>query len=1059
MMSTQPRSVVWNDNHFNPLTFRNNQSLLILMKIFKNLLSAAAVSLALTASASPGTFSLGADAQREGPVAGVCKHRPDKVKAMAPSGEWKSIGTGVYTEGLFSVYNTSFDGASWSIDVEESVEQPGYYRFIPYTDQSPIANTLGFADETYMYVNATDPSQVYVEDFVPYGAFYFSQIVPENTWNSAEGNYWYGTLSDGVVSFPERAFVIWIDGNEEEGTEGAWYYTNPYGSFRIELPVSTSSTEIQPTDYAVLRSIYDVCGGSGWYYNLWNFSTNSFPGVTFDSEGYVTAIDLSGRGLRGSFPTEIKKLSRLRTLDLSANYLSGDINGDEATSGSMIYLRGEFNDWTAPDEYAFEASALGVYLISGVTISAGTEFKIGDADWMKINYGGGEVYLNTPVTLEYNGSNCVAAEDLVNVTMAFDPQSGVLIVTDNPSMWLNAPARRANVTTRYTPDFITMNGGKTTASYTTLTSDEGWTAVNSALFSGNSAGTNSSPKFAFIGSSDDDRAVVLNGKTSAPGKLTSPKLYEPLGMLSFDCAFPFTDTQAQLKISVVQGTQELYLLLDITGGQYEVQHFDLDFSDQYYNGSYTIAIENKCLSGSSSNKDRVAIFNLSYTTLSEETPVDPDPIDPDPVDPDEPTTSGLRIINISSNQLSGNIGQFAANFPELTSLYARYNRFSQISPTFSDKIIDLDLTYQELDSQVDIDFNGNIMDAVLSMPEFMLMPLMGGSTNMEMYFYANTGSTIGLSWYNGDLYYYLFSSNYYAPNGCSGRLSMQDYDRFQYLSGASTPASLTFIEGDANFDLRLDVADLQTTINYIMGFGYNYFNFYGADQFGDERINVQDVVRFVDLLLANNIPASVRRRIPMLDDGELAPAKVSISSEGYVVLESDRAVSAFDIMLDGVTNVEWTLPSDSFTLTARETGSGIHVVAYSLAGDDLGEGRVVLGRAGAGASIAHAALSTPSGESLPCAISGVITTGIGSANVTDVTVAAFNGAISISSDIALDGLSVSVCDLAGRVLAVYTPGNLAAGCELLIPTDVRGTVLVQLASADHSSTHKVFIKN
>lgn len=108
-------------------------------------------------------------------------------------------------------------------------------------------------------------------------------------------------------------------------------------------------------DVAALRMLYDACGGTGWG-KQWLFdaevmkSTN-YPGVTFNAEGRVTAIDVTAYGLTGTLPTEALSLPALTTLNLSRNQLKGGVPASMLTPCTALKtLNLSYNQLTAVDE-------------------------------------------------------------------------------------------------------------------------------------------------------------------------------------------------------------------------------------------------------------------------------------------------------------------------------------------------------------------------------------------------------------------------------------------------------------------------------------------------------------------------------------------------------------------------------------------------------------------------------------------------------------------------------------------------------------------------------------
>lgn len=151
----------------------------------------------------------------------------------------------------------------------------------------------------------------------------------------------------------------------------------------------------------------------------------------------------------------------------------------------------------------------------------------------------------------------------------------------------------------YSADFNTFNTNEN-SSYKDRTTTSGWSATNAAFF-------------ATHADLAVENAIVLNGKTSTLGSLTSPLLENGLKRLSFKYGFMFGDTNLKLTINIknAEGTviaTDTIERTDMAKGT--VYEYSKEFN---VTGSFTIEILNKGKSNSSSkNKDRVGIWNLTW---------------------------------------------------------------------------------------------------------------------------------------------------------------------------------------------------------------------------------------------------------------------------------------------------------------------------------------------------------------------------------------------------------------------------------------------------------------
>lgn len=164
----------------------------------------------------------------------------------------------------------------------------------------------------------------------------------------------------------------------------------------------------------------------------------------------------------------------------------------------------------------------------------------------------------------------------------------------------------------YKGDFDTFNNSTPNSKYGTYTNATGWTLENGMVLAGQEAGKpDTNPRFAFIGS-PTTLAPTLNGKTTTPGKLTSPELTGGCGKLTFKYGYAFTETKGSFIVNVIQNGA-VVKTQTVTVDPVEklvAKDFSLDVNIK---GNFKIEIVNGCLSQSSSNKDRVSIWNLTWT--------------------------------------------------------------------------------------------------------------------------------------------------------------------------------------------------------------------------------------------------------------------------------------------------------------------------------------------------------------------------------------------------------------------------------------------------------------
>lgn len=164
----------------------------------------------------------------------------------------------------------------------------------------------------------------------------------------------------------------------------------------------------------------------------------------------------------------------------------------------------------------------------------------------------------------------------------------------------------------YKGDFDSFNGGTPKASpYGTYENATGWKAENSIILGGSSSGTDQNPRFTFIGG-DSTLAPTLNGKASAPGRLYSPTLTGGIKTLTFNYGFAFSDTKCQFTVNVMQNgavaKTQTVTVNPVDKGV--AQSFSMDVN---LSGEFSIEIVNDHIGDETGNRERVSIWNLTWT--------------------------------------------------------------------------------------------------------------------------------------------------------------------------------------------------------------------------------------------------------------------------------------------------------------------------------------------------------------------------------------------------------------------------------------------------------------
>jgi hypothetical protein len=183
---------------------------------------------------------------------------------------------------------------------------------------------------------------------------------------------------------------------------------------------------------------------------------------------------------------------------------------------------------------------------------------------------------------------------------------------------------------------IVTSNANGNSSYTgPYTTTDGWVINNSAIQAGGSADSN--PQFTVIGPDNTFKAPCLNGKTSAPGKITSPTLSGGISKLVIDYTKMFTDTKLGATITITDLATGTVYTNTLTkeaekNDKYIVWTFEWVLETPI-TGEFTIEIVNSCPSGLDGNKDRLTILALTWEGAAAE----------EPETPDEPAANEIKV--------------------------------------------------------------------------------------------------------------------------------------------------------------------------------------------------------------------------------------------------------------------------------------------------------------------------------------------------------------------------------------------------------------------------------
>ena len=147
------------------------------------------------------------------------------------------------------------------------------------------------------------------------------------------------TITRRGVLEPGDAYELTFQTQAPDASVGQVYYyvrtddsnvepeSDERNNVALSSAVSVAENYVQAGDYEALKVLYEALGGASWT-RPWRTSTaainsTAWPGVTFDNDGRVLAINLASNNLAGVLPEQGFTLPLLTSLNLSGNRVRG----------------------------------------------------------------------------------------------------------------------------------------------------------------------------------------------------------------------------------------------------------------------------------------------------------------------------------------------------------------------------------------------------------------------------------------------------------------------------------------------------------------------------------------------------------------------------------------------------------------------------------------------------------------------------------------------------------------------------------------------------------------
>ena len=226
---------------------------------------------------------------------------------------------------------------------------------------------------------------------------------------------------------------------------------------------------------------------------------------------------------------------------------------------------------------------------------------------------------------------------------------------------------------------------------------------------------------------------------------------------------------------------------------------------------------------------------------------------------------------------------------------------------------------------------------------------------------------------------------------------------------------LTASKGDANGSMTVDVADVVTEVNHMLGHNPQPFIFEAADVNNDGEVNILDVVGTINIILKPSA-AGIQ---------SVGAARYWVEGE-TLYIDSEVPLAGLQFRFNGVDSKDVAVLDDlkEFETIITPVDGDCMFLAYSMVGKSLSAGKHALLRIGEGVQINQVSLSDPQGTNVVSIASDV--TGIESIEAAQMKIPypnPFDASVCIPFVIGKAGnheVEITFVDIAGRTVDSYS---------------------------------------